>query len=711
MSRGAFLSEAGAAPPGFAHCTPEALRESDPFDFVVSGDDARKVTSHPTFRLLDDPSDALRLDAAARSRRVSYDGFLVADATRLAEARASLTALGLASPLVEAAGPDGLFPASERLLACWRENRQSRTARFGQAIIDVVMRTGGRDEALLHRAVISLARQAAGALRLVLVRHGETDTDKLQTLQQGALKDITVVDAPGANRARAMAAGLAAVRAPRFALLDDDDYLLEDHFLHLLEASETVSAPALAYADILALDESEAGGGLSLWREGVATAPLGAVTNRISAHAFLAETGALQGVRFDNWALATAEDALLIASLLVQAHPVHSPHATCVYAMGRGDGSAYLAHPDRAQDELAFAREIAPNLSVIERKFAGPKSEPATFLDPFLSAARRASLFTELRRQGDDANLGAIRHDAPATLAQQDETLATHTLTLRVEPIDGAARDLPGGAVAVTAARDYAYAAAIQLDEPADLRPLVIAVEARASGCAFGLALVDDTHAIISEAVLEPLPTILEVQLAWNRPASPRLVVRRLHSLGQQTSELFVHGLSLAYASEQLAPGGDEVEAQAVLASLAAAPRLICSPKLSSELSGVGHPLPLSADGATRMVIDLGAAPWAYATVVELPRTTPAGIRVQLRDVAAPVFVLRVDEAWEQVGERLEAPASASGVDLLLEPVDACGPLRLVLQAGAAPGGRKVTLSHVLLYAADGEGAPQASAR
>ena len=415
--------------------------------------------------------------------------------------------------------------------------------------IDVIVRTGGRPAASLVRAVRSLARQSAGAIRLLLVRHGAADAAALQTLVGGALHSIEVIDAPGANRGRAMAAGLARVTAPRFAFLDDDDYLLEDHFLHLLHAAESVAAPAFAYCDILVQDEgTPRGADLSPFRKGPAQPPLGRITDRISVHAFLAARAALEGLRFSRWGQATAEDALLVASLLARSTPVHTPHATCVYVQGRGDASAYLSHPDRAADELTFAREIAPFRAIIEARFGiAEEMDETTYLAPFIAAARHAALFAELKTRPSDSGLAAVRDAVLVTPVATDPALASIGAPLAFEAAAGSARSMQqDGGVEIGAGEDYAYAARLPLDLPTEARPLTVAVRVSGADGAFGLALVDAGHSLLAEARVDPVSIPLEIQLSWDRREPPTLIVRRLNALGAEPSRVRIDGIALA---------------------------------------------------------------------------------------------------------------------------------------------------------------------
>jgi hypothetical protein len=363
---------------------PRALEEDAPFDLVVSTTpDARKTTSHPTF-LATDASLVHLVETPARlSCLGSYDGWLAAGGAE----RLFLThlAAGLDRPVLEPGPlPASLLPGAaddaelRRAVAIlagyfevWRAAEEARDAETEAPRIDVVMRTGGRPLTIVRRAVRSLERQTAGRIRLLLVRHGPVDLSALRPA--GRLAEIVVIDAPGANRARALAAGLRQATGPYFAILDDDDYLLSGHFAGLLGAMRRAESDhRIAYCDILRFDEAAAPGTgrLSLLREGPAHGALPSIIARFSSHCFLATSATLRTLRLDHWALATGEDSLLVAALLRRAVPLHAPGATAVYSQGRDDVSAFLEHPQRRADELALYAETAPWRAEIECRFS-----------------------------------------------------------------------------------------------------------------------------------------------------------------------------------------------------------------------------------------------------------------------------------------------------------------------------------------------------
>ncbi len=561
--------------------------------------------------------------------------------------------------------------------------------------IDVIVRTGGRAAALLERAIGSLARQTAGRIRVLLVRHGPADAEALQRLIGGALHSVHVIDAPGANRGRAMAAGLDGVLAPYFAFLDDDDYLLDTHFEGLLAALKRAPGSTFAYSDILAQDEgSGPGEGLRVWREGPAQPPLGHITDRISVHAFLAERSLLQGVPYARWGLSTAEDALLIASLLARGTPVHAPHATCVYVQGGADASAYLTHPDRAADELTFAREIAPLRAAIEARFGASKPmDEATYLAPFVDAARHAELFAGLRQRSAGSAVAAIRSGALAVPVAGNPALAAMAAPLAFEAVSGTVRAAEGGGVEIEAGQDYAFAARLPLDLVTTARPAIVAIRIGATQGRFGLALAGADHALRAEARVEAVPGGLEVQLIWENPEPPVLIVRRLAASGGERPFIGIDAIAIAFPCAALAPEADRADAEAALATLARTPRAIRSHALAQAPPGEGHP----ALGAAE--IGLGDAPWAYAFSAPLPaEAARAALRVNLGPADAAVYVLRVDETWAAVGERLEVPATSRPSTVWLEPLAEGAAARLVLQAGAAPCDRRVSLRGVFLY-------------
>ena len=492
-----------------------------------------------------------------------------------------------------------------------------------------------------------------------------------------------------------MAAGLREVRAPYFAFLDDDDYLLADHYLHLLRAMDDVASPAFGYSDILATDEPQAGGAaVSVWREGVAVPPLGRITDRISIHAFLAERQALEEAPFEEWDLATAEDALLVAFLLARSTPAHSAHASCVYVRGGGDGSDYLLRSDRAADELAFARAVAPLRQRVEVKFGEPQRlSTAEYLAPFESAVRRADLFTALRARPPGNDIFALFNDAFASPVSLDHALvsAEHGLS-NLEASGGRVGLSPSG-VTVTTPAPFAYAARLPLDLLSPARPIRIAVQARCDGGTFGLGLVRPDYVLACEARLEPVSQPVEVQLAWDEPGAPALVLRRL--TGGEEAQLVIDRMSVAYPAEALAPQGSREQATLQLEALRRAPRLLRSSGLTSWSPGQAT-TPHDLDLALPSELALGNAPWAYVHTVALPEHGGGVLQAELENITSTVFLLAVDAEWTAVGERIEVSANERSASVLIEvPQDAC---RLVLQADHRPQNGKVTLTRLAFY-------------
>ncbi|CAN5250914.1 hypothetical protein BH09PSE2_BH09PSE2_21030 [soil metagenome] len=546
-----------------------------------------------------------------------------------------------------------------------------------EAGIDVIMRTGGRNPALLDRAVASVAAQTAGRIRLVLVMHGATDVERVAGFRNGRLADVLPVEAPGANRSRAMAAGLALVSAPHFALLDDDDYWLKDHLAGLLAAAtETGPEPVFAYSDILRLLEGAGAPVLDVWREGPAKAPLGRITDRISVHAFLADLRALKPLHPEGWELETAEDALLIASLLAASRPVHVPGATAVYCMGRGDASAYLRHPHRARDELAFAREVAPLLPRILPRFGAEAPDPQAFLSPFLAA--EASTRLALRLAESRVPVASYEGEA-ATPVADDPALVCEPLAGAVEAEDGAVVERAAGETRIRLGEPYAYAARLDLEGAAAAFPCRLVLDFALHDAPASVLLLTPEGDVLSEATAPPAPAAHELQLELP-PEAGAVVIRA--APGGDGGRITLLSLRLAYPLDSL--GGEPEAARAALAARGGR-RCIGGPAPEGVgLSLILQPLQVELD-----------APWGYAWSAAISAQT-GRVALSLATLGAGCGLLFVDVHWTQIGRRTIVAEGTVGAEVVLNaPV---GAARIVLQAGPAPAGRTVVVERAQAY-------------
>lgn len=316
----------------------------------------------------------------------------------------------------------------------WRSVAAQRIAGLGEPSIDIVIRTGGRGREYLQRAIASIAKQTVGRLRLIIVKYQPVDLTWLNEIDHGRIRDVEIIDCFGGNRGEALSRGIESIRSTYFAVLDDDDYLLASHFQHLLEAMADVEAHyRVGYSDILRLEEGggDARNAVSLLKAGPGTADIYSLLGRFSSHCFLATSNVLSKIPTQHWRADTAEDGMLLFSILRHATPVHSPNATCIYSQGRSDASAYLEHPRRKEDEFSLTLEVAPFREAIERKF---NANPPAAYDMLQSAIARVAENRRMAVSRTSTGAGAVGQciELEGTSVQLDQTLASSVLDREV---------------------------------------------------------------------------------------------------------------------------------------------------------------------------------------------------------------------------------------------------------------------------------------
>ncbi len=124
-------------------------------------------------------------------------------------------------------------------------------------IVDIVVRTGGRSLAMLRRALRSVADQTVGRYRVILVDYkGRDDVAELARTEQTERVEIDYLRSENTGlRSTSLWAGLARVTAPYFAMLDDDDALMPDHFGHLLATAREQPGHPLYYSGVVRVEE------------------------------------------------------------------------------------------------------------------------------------------------------------------------------------------------------------------------------------------------------------------------------------------------------------------------------------------------------------------------------------------------------------------------------------------------------------------------
>jgi hypothetical protein len=128
------------------------------------------------------------------------------------------------------------------------------------ALVDVIVRAGGRPPEIVERALRSIARQDGGSYRAILVDY--KGDEALKAFAQGfRSRNTTVTYVRSANtgyRSTSLWAGLARVEAPFFAILDDDDSVAPDHFPSLIELASRHPATGFFYSGTIKVEDDGA---------------------------------------------------------------------------------------------------------------------------------------------------------------------------------------------------------------------------------------------------------------------------------------------------------------------------------------------------------------------------------------------------------------------------------------------------------------------
>ena len=139
----------------------------------------------------------------------------------------------------------------------WCAARAARVSPYADTEIDVVVRVGGRPAETVLRALRSLDAQKVGRYRVILVMYKLIDLSFIIEEDWVRIKHFERVECIGGIRSQTLCVGLKSVRADLFAVLDDDDFFLDNHFESLLDAIRTVDRDkAFAYSGLIEFDDA-----------------------------------------------------------------------------------------------------------------------------------------------------------------------------------------------------------------------------------------------------------------------------------------------------------------------------------------------------------------------------------------------------------------------------------------------------------------------
>jgi hypothetical protein len=246
-------------------------------------------------------------------------------------------------------------------------------------LIDVIVRVGSRPVSTVLRAVRSLEEQTAGRFRVLFIRFRPLDLDEVIKARWSRIESFDVIDCPGGDRSTTMLAGLKAIEASFFALLDDDDFFLPEHFSALLKAAADAPQDRVyAYSGVVDVEEMAEGDDPGteerrrIFNAQPAQGDAWTIMGAFAPHGFLASTALLRFADLSGWTLRTAEDTLLNATLAAHGEPRFSNRATACHVVGSAHASNFNDTPTRQEDLFeAFLREYTL-LDRLEKNFGAP---------------------------------------------------------------------------------------------------------------------------------------------------------------------------------------------------------------------------------------------------------------------------------------------------------------------------------------------------
>ena len=127
-----------------------------------------------------------------------------------------------------------------------------------RALVDIIVRTGDRDLAFLRRALRSVAAQTVGHYRIILADYkSRTEVRALAAAECTSNMHIYYLSCPDTRlRSNSLWSALGEVKAPYFAMLDDDDSIMPQHFPSLIALADQDPGRPLYYSGVVRVEEN-----------------------------------------------------------------------------------------------------------------------------------------------------------------------------------------------------------------------------------------------------------------------------------------------------------------------------------------------------------------------------------------------------------------------------------------------------------------------
>ena len=253
------------------------------------------------------------------------------------------------------------------LLVFHQRRTQERAARCAAMPaapqISVVVRCGGRAPAFVRRAIDSIRRQSFGRFTIILAKYRDIDLSEIIADRSGAITEFVEFLIPGGGRARMLFEGVRRVGTAYFAVLDDDDFLLSDHFEELFRAGRRADDRFdIAFSGVMEFDYPTTLDGGVISNRNIARfgfnhtiEDIGDLLAVIHVAGFVARRDLLTDEMLAPPAMSTAEDSLLVGFLVRRSKPAFSFRPTAFYRRDGHDASGWQTDPRRKDDELTLA--------------------------------------------------------------------------------------------------------------------------------------------------------------------------------------------------------------------------------------------------------------------------------------------------------------------------------------------------------------------
>jgi glycosyl transferase family 2 len=327
-----------------------------------------------------------------------------------------------------------LVPHHERIVAQKNIRRAPTGARKDNGV-QFIVRVGDRESTYVERALDSLSSQTYGSTGVLLVQYGDVPNLRQLLKKYDEQLHIKILNVPyNGFRSTQLWAGLQAVSAEYFGILDDDDVIHPYHVDSLLQLLERSDNYGVAYSGSIRIWESRHGQNELQPSDEVRSEPaeltyfepfdlnrLVALNNFITSNAFIARSSLLKDLG-DDPRLPLLEDLFLLLHLCRKAAFVFSYEATCEFYWRHHrddntvllDQEGWVIATERIKDILwkqSFhsTQNVAHNLAQQEQKLSGLESR-LLGLEHGLLGLEHGLLGLEHRLLGPESRLSGLEH-------------------------------------------------------------------------------------------------------------------------------------------------------------------------------------------------------------------------------------------------------------------------------------------------------------